>query len=462
MEQTDRIASDSPVAVPYGWNEAGEAVVVYVGGISGFRNGARPGRIELTCGVKPGLDWSVELRDDEYWRAEPDFIDLETVDRALPARFKAGCRHSDGGWINDVTVGDLDTPIRRMVAQWINLPLSVGYSRLREENDGSVREWTGRWAVEVEGWSVIIDRRFNLSAAIAAAEDQSCSVLSHVMEIRRTNNEEFAATDGRDLLECLRVSLSFGFGRKVTPVLPVGYDADGKIVWERWFSPLVDSAMKNGTGWLYAGSRDDCADLVSCAVKAFSNPSLKGTTRFQMVLATQAVSTGFVEQRILAAAPALESLSWSKLVLGGLMTKRQYQDRYAEDRLRYMLNCAAVPTSVDEVALPALAQYAADRGVDGPTALTRIRNHLVHPEILDDDLYAHDGLITQAWKLSLHYVTLLVLHSIGYQCSFQAQLHPGGWVGDTDVVPWAVPAATTGEIVPLPPTKNESRRRRQT
>jgi hypothetical protein len=279
------------------------------------------------------------------------------------------------------------------------------------------------------------------------------------MEIKRTSGEEFPLGKGREVLECLRVSLSFGFGRKVVPVLPIGYDTSGEIVWEQWFSPLVDRAQTLGSGWLHNGSPDDCAELVSRALRAFSDPSLRGTTRFQMQMATEAVATGFVEQRILSDAPALENLAWTKLVLGNLMTREEYKSCYAEDKLRHLLTSAGEPTSVDPIALPALAKYAADHRIDGPTAVTRIRNRLVHPEILADDLYAHEGLAVEVWRLSLHYATLMILHRIGYRGSYQRRVQLGGWAGDTQRVPWADAATTPTAPAPLPPVRRQTRRR---
>ncbi|MED7951987.1 hypothetical protein [Streptomyces sp. BE303] len=459
MKPTDEITFNTPLTAPHGWNAPGEPVTLYTGAFSGFPGGVRQGKVELTFGVKPGLKWSVELRDEDYLGLLPDHA-VATVGRTLPAKFMASHRRNGSGWTQSAEAGDPDTPLQRIVAQWMNLPLSVGNGHLEEKTAAGVRRSNGRSLIEVEGWTVTIDQRFDLSAVLRTAADDTQSVLTHVMELKRTDDKPFSVAEGRDLLECLRVSLSFGFGRKVAPVLPVGYGADGIVAWEQWFSPLVDSARTSGMEWLFDASPDDCADLLSCAVRALSDRSLMGTTRLQMAMATQAVSTGFVEQRILAAAPVLESLAWSRLVLGGLMTRRQYRDCHAEDRLRYLLDSAGVPTTIDAAELPALAQYAAAKRIDGPTAVTRIRNHLVHPEVLADDLYAHKGLAAEIWRLSLHYVTLLLLHSIGYRGSYQRHLKLDGWVGDTEATPWTDPATAPAGPIPLPTTGRRAHPRR--
>lgn len=37
----------------------------------------------------------------------------------------------------------------------------------------------------------------------------------------------------------------------------------------------------------------------------------------------------------------------------------------------------------------------------------------MYPKDLHDEIYRHEGLVRDAWLLSLNFVTLLILHSIG-------------------------------------------------
>jgi len=232
------------------------------------------------------------------------------------------------------------------------------------------------------------------------------------------------------------VTFSFAFGRWVAPVLPIGYDSAGSVVWEMWTSPICDPAKSIGSPSLYRGRPADLAELVRCALPAFNDAARPGNTRFQMSLAIQAVEAGFVEQRILAAAPALEHLAWTELVLNGRWSRKDYDDRHTEDRLRYILQLANIPTDIDPTALPALAKFAQTNRIDGPTAVTRVRNRLIHPQTPQDQIYKHDGLVEDAWHLSRRYATLLLLHSIGYHGEYIDPVRNTGWEGTTAPVPW--------------------------
>ncbi|GAA2117746.1 hypothetical protein GCM10009759_64430 [Kitasatospora saccharophila] len=461
MNPDKQFTSHTPLTPPHGWNAPGETVVLYEGELSGFKRGPRQGRVELTFGARPSLEWTVELREEDYWGLDNNGSEITTVDRTPAITFTANTRRNNAGWINSTHLGDQQIRLGRLVAQWVNLPLSVGNATLEERKGERTRYWRGRWSFDVDGWTVTTDERPDLSDALRTATDQLTSVLTHVVELKRTNGEDFSLAKGREVLECLRVSLSFGFGRKVVPALPIGYDTNGEIVWEQWFSPLLDRARTIGSEWLHHGSPDDCTELVTRALRAFTDPSLKGTTRLQMQMATEAVATGFVEQRILSAAPVLENLAWTKLVLGNLMSREDFKSCHAEDKLRYLLTSAGEPTSIDPAALPTLAKYATDRRIDGPTAVTRIRNRLVHPEILADDLYAHEGLATEVWRLSLHYATLMILHQIGYRGSYQRQVQLDRWAGDTQPMPWVDPATAPTTPAPLPPVRRQRPPRRR-
>ncbi|MFT7837782.1 hypothetical protein Q5530_16730 [Saccharothrix sp. BKS2] len=127
------------------------------------------------------------------------------------------------------------------------------------------------------------------------------------------------------------------------------------------------------------------------------------------------------------------------------MSKKQYDALRADGRLRQALTAAHVPLDVDSTRQPVLARFAqaqAPNGADGPTAVSRVRNRLVHPKMPRDEVHGLTGLLTDTWLLTRHYLNLLILKWLGYSGSYQTVLGPGGWAGDTHPVPWAVKATS--------------------
>jgi hypothetical protein len=150
---------------------------------------------------------------------------------------------------------------------------------------------------------------------------------------------------------------------------------------------------------------------------------------------------GGVDGGIALAQTALERLAWTFLVRDRqALTKREFNDLRAHDRLRRLLHeqgiPATIPTACD--ALASLPRSSAQW--DGPAAVTRIRNNIVHPEQQGAAEYRSLPARVAAYRLALQYIELSLLHISNYQGSFSDRMrHRYG--GDVDVVPWAVHAS---------------------
>jgi hypothetical protein len=141
---------------------------------------------------------------------------------------------------------------------------------------------------------------------------------------------------------------------------------------------------------------------------------------------------GFVEQRVMMGAAGLEHIMWQTLVLEGGMSERQYRDQDAHEKLRRLLTDAQIPTDIDAALLPVTARLAAEQQhrqgkvLDGPDVVTQIRNRLVHLRDAQERMYRLDGLVAEVWRLTRHYLALLILHSLGYQGSYRDLRKTGG------------------------------------
>lgn len=439
VDQTDKFRGETPLEPVYPFNESGRPIVLHRGPIGGVDPDDQSGLVEMTFDARPGLRWSIE-RDVGLPSVDLGEVDLRIYRRGQHWMLAAHRSGASSGWINSVELTDANARLSRVLVHWLNLPSILGTAILEQHKASAERWWRGRWQVDVEGWTLTLDSRPDHHKVFKDVREASVYVLTHVMELRRTDGSDFAPAEARALLECLRVSFSFGFGRWVAAVLPMGYDTAGNTVWESWTSPICEPARRTGSAWLYRGRPEDVAELVHRALPAFSDQSRDGTTRLQMILAVQAVETGFVEQRILAAFPALENLAWVTLVLGGLVSAKTYGNRKkwpGERRLRRLLELAQIPTGIDGNSLPSLASFAsAEHLADGPAAVTRVRNRLIHPQKPGDEIYSHAGLVQDVWYLSRHYLNLLILYSIGYRGEYMKQMPPFGWEGSTEAVPW--------------------------
>ncbi|MFD5492257.1 hypothetical protein ACFWH4_04785 [Streptomyces sp. NPDC127091] len=299
---------------------------------------------------------------------------------------------------------------------------------------------------DVDGWKITLDVRPQHQRVWKDLRRSDVYVMTHVMEIRRLDGGTFTATEAKPVLSALRVALSFALGRWVAPALPVGQDANGKIVWEEWRPLLCDPARKISSGWWYHEDQAALQDLLNRVIPAFCDTSREKPLRLQMQYAiTATADRGFVEQRIMIGAAGLEHIIWQNLRLTGRLTKRQYGSGEWTTRqmLRTVLEDAGIDVDINPAHLPVAAGFAAERAqrsgqpVNGADLVKWVRNELVHPKEAQEPLYRIPGLTTDLWLLTRHYLVLLILHSIDYRGSYRDLAKTNGWVGEVEPVPWA-------------------------
>jgi hypothetical protein len=434
-DQTDKRRLMEPLTPVYAFGEPGMPIVLYDGLLRTVGPTECPGRVLLSLESHKGLRWHAEPSEGDRL-GDLGAVPLQVQRRGRQWTIDAHCRSDNEGWINYAEFATPNAALQRVLVHWMNLPDIVGKVGLFASNAGGKHWWAGRWEAQVDGWTLTLDSRPDHREVLKDAHLRHLYVLTHTMEIRRSDGSSFDVPAAKHLLEALRVGLSFAFGRWVAPLLPIGYDTNDQIAWETWTSPICDPAERIGSAWLYPGRPDDLTEFVTRTLAAFNDHCRPGITRFQMTLGVQTVQSGFVEQRIMTAFPALENLAWQALVLSGQMTSTVYNSERAQDKLRRLLTGAHIATDVDAAALPALAAYASTERLDGPAAITRVRNRLIHPRSPDDQIYRYEGLVQDVWLLVRRYLTLLILHSIGYQGSYVKLVPLAGWAGDTVPVPW--------------------------
>lgn len=431
-----------PLTPVYPYNEPGQAIVLHDGLIGGLGAADVPGRVELTCSNGFNFEWNVGAGASPFF-ANRDEVPLTLSRRTGDMTMLGVPRNIDGGWSNGAVYGDSATPLTRIRVHWFNLPNWHGPLGLVEKTPRGEHEWSGRWWLEADGWKITLDVRPDYRQVWRELHKTDVYVMTHVMEVRRADDAVFTADEVDPLLTALHVGISFALGRWAAPMLPVGEDRDGQVVWEQWRAAFCDPARPNSDGWWYDQDHESLGDFLSLVIDAFADPDKLTPLRFQMMYAISSMrSRDFVEPRIIMGTAGLEHIVWQSLVLSGVMTKQQYAGSHAHVRLRKVLRDAQIPVDIDPALLPAAAQYAAEvkanenKDIDGADVVTWVRNRLVHPQESQVRVYGLDGLTRDAWLLARHYLVLLILNSLGYNGSYRDLTHIRGWVGDVSKVPW--------------------------
>ncbi|MEV0906141.1 hypothetical protein [Streptomyces hokutonensis] len=442
MATTNMSPTCEPLTPVYPYNEPGQAVLLHDGQIGGLGEANVPGRVELTCSNGFNFEWEVGDGAPPFF-ANRDEVSL-TLRRPTGDMTMLGVpRNIDGGWSNGAVFGDSQAPLTRILVHWFNLPNWHGPLGLVAKTASGVHEWSGRWVHQANGWRITLDVRPDHQRVWQGLHKTDVYVMTHVMEVRRLDDGVFTADDADPLLTALHVGISFALGRWTAPMLPVGEDSDGRVVWEQWQGSHCDPARPSSDGWWYDQDHSSLGAFLSLVIDAFAAPDKLTPLRFQMMYAISAMrSRDFIEPRIIMGTAGLEHIVWQGLVLSGIMTKQQYTGSHAHIRLRRVLRDAQIPVEINPSHLPAAAKYAAEvkanenKDIDGADVVTWVRNRLVHPQESQERVYGLDGLTRDTWLLARHYLVLLILNSLGYSGSYRDLTRIRGWVGDVSVVPW--------------------------
>jgi hypothetical protein len=430
----------SPISPVYPFNEPGQSIVLHDGPVGGLAARATRGVVELSCVPDPRVVWRIE--NDSVVGVPGDLVTLVLRRPDGDARVTGVWRSRHDGWSNGALIGKADAPLKRVITHWFNLPNFHGPIALTSTTEVD-DWWLGRWEMGVGGWKLTLDVRPDHARVWSSLHEAHVYVMTHVMELRRADGAPFTAAEAEPVLTALHVGVSFALGRWAAPMLPVGVNNTGKVVWEDWHPGHCDPARTTSPGWWHEQQHASLADFLGQVITAFADPDRLPALRLQLMFAIAAMSDrGFVEQRVMMGAAGLEHIMWQTLVLEGGMSRSEYKNQHAHELLRRLLTHAQIPTDIDAELLPVTARFAADRQqrqgkvLDGPDMVTWARNRLVHPKGMQERVYRLEGLVAEVWLLTRHYLVLLILHSLGYRSSYRDLRKTRGWVGEVENVPW--------------------------
>jgi hypothetical protein len=260
-------AAVSPLLPAYPFNEPGQPIVLHDGPVGGLAPHDAPGVVELSCVPTPSVVWRIEDRSVVGAAGDPVTLVLRRPDGDAPVTGVWRSRHD--GWSKGAAIGKVDAPLKRIVTHWFNLPNfhgPIALTRSSEVDDW----WLGRWEMELGGWKLTLDVRPDHARVWRDLHEAHIYVMTHVMEIRRADGAAFTAADAESVLSALHVGVSFALGRWAAPMLPVGEDNTGKVVWEDWHPGHCDPARKSSPGWWHEQQRTSLTDFLGGVTAAFA------------------------------------------------------------------------------------------------------------------------------------------------------------------------------------------------
>jgi hypothetical protein len=278
--------------------------------------------------------------------------------------------------------------------------------------DGQLVFKTGDWRIVLatlpESWDIH-----------ELLQSQGGYSLTHICQLERLDRTPFSIDDARDLLEALSYYLSFARGLWLAPMLIAGFDAEGTQVFEEWSACRADS-WQNTYTWFSTDSTD--------LVEAFPGFMRRWQDKNWRELVQDSIhwyveskkQAGGVNGAIVLQQAALERLAWVLLVQDKRsLSQNGFQKLPAADQVRLLLSSLGIDLKLptDLINLTQLANQL--NLVDGPQAITEIRNAIVHHNPKNrhnKGCGASQEIGTEAWSLGLHYLEIVMLKLFDYPC----------------------------------------------
>lgn len=319
-----------------------------------------------------------------------------------------------------------------VVSHLFNFPDFVrGRSQIAE-----VPEGCKQLVLQASGWRISIQSLPGQATTKAwdRIRKEGVCLLTHVAKLERDDGTTFSVEDAKQQILMLTQFLSLVKGSSTWAVCDVGLDANGNRVWESWCSPRLGDSPYS---WFNRFRGDQVEVLFPLFVTRWNqSEAWKDCLRHAIYWYTQANTGGGqpgIDSALILVQAALERLSYHHAVVDRRMILSEgFKALKASDKLRMLLSGLGIPIDIP-TSTPKIQDAAKKhKWVDGPHAVTEIRNTLVHPE----SKKRVDDCFFEAWKLSLWYLELLILAMCGYEGTYTSRL-TAKYVTDSENVPWA-------------------------
>lgn len=291
----------------------------------------------------------------------------------------------------------------------------------------------GRAVLAHDGWTIEFQAVPDITDAIAELKKSGGNAVTHVLRIQRTDGKRFTIRSAERVMNDIYEFLSFARGSWTSVFGWVGFSTANTVAYENWGMRLATS-WESSSGWFDIHHGEVLTDVYSGFVALRHNPTFGKAARtalYWYLRSNRAGNGAGIDGGLILSVAALEGLATTYLSAAGINLGKKPS---TADKVRAACNHLKIPTAIPSPSKRLRGGRRSGAWKDGPEAIARIRNELVHPT---PKLKVKVGpTISEAWKLSQWYIEMLLLQLAGYNGRYSNRLI-ARWVGETEPVPWA-------------------------
>ena len=284
-------------------------------------------------------------------------------------------------------------------------------------------------------WKIELKSLITTRESLKKLKKEGGYQLTHIGGIKKVTGTLFPGKEAIDILNALRLFLSFAKGVQCSPVCAVGLDTAENRVWESWSSPR--GLCRSSFSWFDPHHTSQLASLFPGFMKRWTDKDWHEALGEVIYWYLNANKTPLsLAAGIILAQAAIERMSYEFSVKEKkLITLEGFKNLWTSDKFRLLFSSLKIPLEIpsDTPQLQKLACKGQMNWLDTPHALTEIRNSLVHPEHKKREQL--NAVHYEAWNLMLWYLEMGLLAICGYSGTYGNRLKQR-WIGQVEDVPW--------------------------
>ena len=298
---------------------------------------------------------------------------------------------------------------------------------------GDSRERVGSVTFSGDGWEVVLSAFSNLPDQIKILRAQGGHGFTHTCSIKRADGGSYGSHDVDELLNALRLLLTFARGAFCGITNVTGRTTEDSVSFVRWGTHSTEG-WRTPRSWLpKAEGGDILRDLFPGFLSEWARNTDSKETVSRAINWYANSNTSPIHVGTILTQAALEILSAHVLQRE---RKGQRTAEFIKDGLVRAGITPTIPSSLPDLeALRQAKKLQKKKNWDtGPDTLAKIRNDIVHSKQLISSLPTERQI--DAWHLGQWYIELMLFKLFGYGGSYVSRL-----TGNIERVPWAPPTA---------------------
>ena len=282
--------------------------------------------------------------------------------------------------------------------------------------------------MESDGWRFAIEAIPGLSEHLKILRRDNGYGVTHTGIIQRCDGETFCVKEVEHILRGLRAFLSFARGSACGLTLVKAVNQDGREMILEWGTTHTEPSSNGGSAWLPMRDGGDSLSQLFPGFWKLCNDSDWKETLFTAIDWYLNSDSGPFHVGIILVQAALESLCHQ---IVRPKKKHEFTGEYLSKSIQQIGLCTTIPPSCSN--LDILFKNCSYVGGDGPKAITKLRNDLVHAKKKYD---RNAEAEMDALRLGQWYIELILLKEMDYHGRYRNRLTIAG-ESPFENVPWA-------------------------